>query len=208
MSNVEAVLFLFIQDVFLWSHAKASIGFAYIGLLMAFTQGFLVRRWIPSLGERKVHKIGMLFSMTGFLFIVIAAIFKSFVFFVFGVTVLSVGYSLSNTCLAGAVSLLTKSGHQGKVFGVQQSVLSFARILGPALGGALYQFYFQVPFVISLFFVGVALFFTWSLGFAFPGLGKSKKQNPNTSTSEVADTNPAPPSAVDPDFKFWKMIWP
>ncbi|MCZ0933474.1 MAG: MFS transporter, partial [Oligoflexia bacterium] len=67
--------------------------------------------------------------------------FFSVAFFILliGVTGFSIGYSLSNTSLNGALSLMTSEKKQGSIFGVNQSLSSMARIIGPATGGWFYQ---------------------------------------------------------------------
>jgi predicted MFS family arabinose efflux permease len=46
---------------------------------------------------------------------------------------------LVNPSLSGSVSLVSGPEVQGNNLGVSQSLSSLARILGPAIGGALYQ---------------------------------------------------------------------
>jgi multidrug resistance protein len=47
MANMEASLFLYMQDRFGWGVRQSSYGFAYVGICIAFTQGYLVRKYLP-----------------------------------------------------------------------------------------------------------------------------------------------------------------
>ncbi|NJM09791.1 MAG: TCR/Tet family MFS transporter [Bdellovibrionaceae bacterium] len=63
MAHIEASLFLYVQDHFAWSQTKASFGFAYIGVIMVFTQGYLIRKLLPKYGERRLLLLGFVFSV-------------------------------------------------------------------------------------------------------------------------------------------------
>ena len=170
LGSVEASLFLYVRDKLSWSHFPASLGFAYIGLMMIVTQGLLVRKVIPLWGEHRVALFGFLLAGLGFAGVGLT----SWLWFVaLSVTLLCVGYGLSSACLSGAVSLLTKKDQQGGVLGVHQSVFSLGRILGPAMGGWFYRDLSpSAPFYVS----GVLAFLALGLGFhlknRFPQKGK------------------------------------
>ena len=133
LTLVEAPLFLLMKDHFHFPQAQASLGFAYIGLVLALTQGGLARRWIPRWGESLVNRLGLLILALGFFALCSPELFV----FVGALAVMALGYALSYVCLTGAVSLLAKE--QGGTLGLHQSLSSLARILGPALGGFMYR---------------------------------------------------------------------
>ena len=179
LAQIEPVLILLVQDDFYWDKKTAYSSFIYIGLLMILSQGFLVRKWIPKWGESLVNRIGLLVMSIGLTAIAVSGFaaspslpFFSTAFFILfiGVTGFSIGYSLSNTSLNGALSLMTSEKKQGSIFGLNQSLSSMARIIGPATGGWFYQsFNHESPFI----FAGVL-----SLG-AFAIAVLSKKDFPN-----------------------------
>ena len=170
LAGVEASLFLYVRDKLSWSHFPASLGFAYIGLMMIVTQGFLVRKAIPKWGERKVALMGFLLAGLGFAGVGLT----SWLWFVaLSVTFLCVGYGLSSACLSGAVSLLTKKEQQGGVLGVHQSVFSLGRILGPAMGGWFYRDLSpSAPFYMSGVLALLALWVGFNLKSRFPQKGR------------------------------------
>lgn len=198
LAQIEPTLILLVQDDFQWTQTMAYWGFAYIGFLMAFSQGILVRRLIPRFGERKINKWGLVSAAIG-LGLMGASVFLSpymlllwtgvklslgLISLALAVTLFSVGYSLSNTSLSGALSLLGSSGEQGRIFGVNQSLSSVARIFGPALGGGLYSFSHSQPFFLSGLLALAGWFLAWRLGSAFPDTGKKAVAN---SAKEVED---------------------
>ena len=185
LAQIEPTLILLMQDDFQWTQTMAYWGFAYIGFLMAFSQGVLVRLLIPRFGERKVNKWGLFCTAIGLLCMGGAGFVKAWPFYlgawdmgagmallVLAVTLFSVGYSLSNTSLSGALSLLSSSEEQGRIFGVNQSLASAARIAGPVLGGWFYNFSHGKPFFVAGIMALGAWLLAWRLGTAFPNTGQ------------------------------------
>lgn len=136
LAHVEATLFLYVQDHFQWSLSQASFGFAYIGVIMVITQGYLIRKYLPKFGERKVLATGLLLSTLGF---ALSSWANHVSQLAIGVTLLGLGNGLANPSINGSISLVSGKDVQGNNLGVSQSLSSMARILGPPTGGALYQ---------------------------------------------------------------------
>ncbi|MNJ92798.1 Tetracycline resistance protein, class B [compost metagenome] len=155
MSGMEATLILFMGEKFNWDVKQVSFGFAYIGVIIVFTQGFLVRRLIPKWGERKVLRLGLLLFAVGLTGIAVAG---NLTLMAITMTLLSLGNGLANPSILGSISLLTKPTEQGATMGTTQSMASLGRILGPAIGGALYGgLALTAPFWVSGLMAFVAL---------------------------------------------------
>ena len=147
MAHMEASLFMLMQDRFMWSLRNASLGFAYIGVIIVFTQGFLVRRILTKFGERGTIMMGVMMGIFGF-----SGISLSYDIWMaaFSVTLMGIGNGLANPALIGSLSLLSDSNEQGHRMGVSQSLAALGRILGPASGGFIYQAFGQgFPFFVS-----------------------------------------------------------
>ncbi len=156
LTLVEAPLFLLMKDQFHWSQSMSSLGFAYIGFILALTQGVFVRSWVPIFGEKKINLWGLIVLASGLFGLCIPDLRGV----AFSVTLLALGFACSYTCLTGMISLLAKKTHQGGVLGIHQSVSSISRILGPALGGWIYgRWGSQVLFFFAgaVVVIGVAL---------------------------------------------------
>ncbi len=154
MAHMEAALFMLVQDRFGWSITTASLGFAYVGVIIALTQGGLIRKTIPRFGEARSF-IGGLFLMALGFFGVAGA--SSTVWLGVAVTVMAVGNGFANPALLASLSLLTRQDQQGGSLGVNQSVSALGRILGPASGGWLYRGAGpSVPFLVAAVLVGLA----------------------------------------------------
>lgn len=136
LAHVEATLFLYVQQKFAWSQAQASYGFAYIGVIMVLTQGYLIRKFMPRFGERKILIAGLALSAVGFGYSAIADTVGQLAL---GVTALGLGNGMATPSITGSVSLASPSDQQGNNLGVGQSLSALARILGPPTGGAIFQ---------------------------------------------------------------------
>jgi len=136
MAQMEAMLFPYVADVYGWGLKTASYGFAYVGVLMVITQGWLIRRWMPRFGEGPL----LIAGLTGFSLSLIAIPYSVSVAALGGaMTLLAVGNGLMRPPNLGLISLLTPSDEQGVAMGVTNSLASLGRIIGPALGGVLYE---------------------------------------------------------------------
>ena len=157
MAEMESMLFPFVADRFCWGLEKSSMGFAYIGILMVITQGYLVRRWMPRFGEARVLLSGLFFFALS-LFLIPVSI--SIWLLAGTMTILAIGNGLMRPPNLGLISLSTPAEEQGAVMGVTNSLASLGRIMGPAIGGLFYErlspnapFYFGGLLALLAFFL-------------------------------------------------------
>ncbi len=168
LSFVEIPLFLFVEKKFNWTMAEASYGFAYIGLMMVITQGYLIRKFLPRFGEKRLLPIGLILfaiGLGGCFFAETPWMMAPFV------TFLAIGYGLSNPAITGSISLLSSKSTQGENLGVAQSLSALSRILGPISGGWIFQkISISAPFLygsvaaLAAFFLSITIL--RKLGFA------------------------------------------
>jgi rhodanese-related sulfurtransferase len=155
MAHMESMLFLYVKDIFGWSLQLASFGFAYVGVMIAFTQGFLIRKLLPKYGEKKLMFTGYALMAIGITAMGLSthvwqlAVFNTF---------LALGVGIANPSNLGSISLLTPANEQGSISGVSQSTAAMGRILGPVSGGYLYhRFGPSSPFLVGGFIIFVGL---------------------------------------------------
>ena len=158
MALMEVMVFPFVQDRFNWGYKIASISFAYVGIIMVLTQGYFIRKWIPKFGEKKTLLFGLIAMMISFV-----GIGFSFTIPVLAVmmTILAVGNGCVRPPIVGLASVIADEEQQGYVLGVMASMGSVGRIVGPIIGGWLYQEISQgAPFFSSgiMALVGIGLY--------------------------------------------------
>ena len=149
-----------VADRFGWGIKEVSFGFAYIGIMSTINQGFVVRRMLPKIGEKKMLIIGL--SCLAVSLVGIAASTEIWMLAIV-MTILSFGYSFTNPSTLGSISLLSSATEQGAVLGTTQGLAALGRILGPAFGGLVYQDVSQsAPFLSAAVLAAIAFFIVLS----------------------------------------------
>jgi MFS family permease len=160
MSTMEATLVLLTGDRFHWGLREVSFGFAFIGLVIVLAQGFLVRRLLPKVGERRMLVAGLTMLGIG---IALIAFSPNVTVLAVAMVILALGNSFTNPSTMGSISLLSDSAEQGAVLGTTQGTASLGRIIGPAFGGLVYEkISLGAPFVSGglMAFLGLGIILT------------------------------------------------
>jgi MFS family permease len=117
-----------------FSPSQNSYMFLYIGLLMVFVQGFLLRKLIPMVKERPLVLVGLFFCVSAFC--AMSVVHTTLTFFA-GLILVALGSGFMNV-LMGLASLYADTLHRGEQLGTFRSVASLARSMGPLAGATLY----------------------------------------------------------------------
>jgi multidrug resistance protein len=185
MAQMEAMLFPYVADVFGWGLRTASYGFAYVGVLMVFTQGWLIRKVMPRLGESHTLKWGLGLCALGLCAIPLS---NSIPLLAVTMTVLALGSGLMRPPNLGLISLVTPPEEQGAVMGVTNSLASLGRIIGPVIGGYLYQTVSHgTPFFLAGVLGMMALCLVMLEDKKMPVAERSIQQSPSDSTNGGAN---------------------
>jgi MFS transporter, DHA1 family, tetracycline resistance protein len=154
MALMEVMVFPFVQDRFNWDYKLASISFAYVGIIMVVTQGYFIRKWIPRFGEKRTLLFGLIAMGLSFAGIGIS---YSIWLLAIAMTLLAVGNGCMRPPIVGLASVIADEEEQGYVLGVMNSMGAIGRIVGPIVGGWLYQEFSQgAPFYTSALLAGVS----------------------------------------------------
>ena len=108
----------------------------YLGLMAVIMQGFLIRRLTPIFGERKLSLIGLGLGISGLL---VTAVAPGPLWLYLAMTFLAGGSGLAVPSMNALISQRATAGEQGWVLGVAQSMSAFARVVGPLMAGALFD---------------------------------------------------------------------
>ena len=112
--------------------------FAYIGLVLTLSQGLLVRRLVPTVGEFRLSLVGTALMAIGLVGIGLSALEQSRPFLYAVIPVCVVGFSAVTPSLQSLLSRRSDASEQGGILGVGQAVSAVARILGPVVGLSLF----------------------------------------------------------------------
>lgn len=177
-SIFEAVFALFLQKQLDLNIIHVTYIFVFLGLLAAIVQGGLIGRLAKLFGERKLVIAGGVLLVFGYISTMFARnVLELIIFLVF----LALGAGVTSPSVSSLVSRLTKATEQGGMLGVNQSVSSLARIVGPVWGVyAFEKFGVPSPFITS----GIAAALVFILGVVVLKVARTREA---TNARTVAD---------------------
>ncbi|MFZ9000074.1 MAG: ferrochelatase [Bacteriovoracaceae bacterium] len=125
--------------------------FIFIGFIIAFVQGGVVRRKARTVGEKKMALIGLITIIPG-LFLI--GITQNSWFLYMGLFFLAIGAAMAIPCLTSLVSLYSPVEEQGKSIGIFRSLGALARVIGPLLASLMYWKYGSAsPYFLGAMFL-------------------------------------------------------
>ncbi len=141
-SSLTALLAYFVIDRFGGTATDAGAIFSAQGLMAFLVQSLLVGRLMRKFGERRLALAGAAVCVVGFVALVPATTLPTAVA---AAMVVGLGSSVLRPSLTSAVSLLTPLP-QGLTLGLQASLDSLGRVVGPTVSGWLYGLGLTLPF--------------------------------------------------------------
>ena len=153
-STLQPTLSLLASERFTLGARQAGYLFAMLGLVSAVYQGGIVRALVPRMGERRLFRYSAVPFAAGLLVIGLATDLR---LLLAGLVLLGIGYGGAVPAVLGLLSRAASPERQGGVLGVGQSVGSLARVLGPAMAGALFDIRLAFPYVAGAFLILLAL---------------------------------------------------
>lgn len=147
MMQVTAVL-LWDEFSFL-SEMEIGFVFMYIGVCSALVQGLLVGKIVKRFGERRMLAIGLVMLANGLFFMPFFQdnLFLPYELLSLGLIALANGFV--NPALMSMITKRSKPRELGQLTGAYQSFGSLGRVIGPAMGGALYGFEHHLPYIVG-----------------------------------------------------------
>ncbi len=127
----------FTQEKFKWSEREVGFSLTFIGVMIAFVQGFLTRILIPKLGTRRAIYTGFGFSILGSLLYC----FANESWMVYAIMVPFALGGLAGPAMQGIISGQVPANEQGELQGSLTSLNSVATIIGPLLMTSLFAVY-------------------------------------------------------------------
>ncbi len=134
-AGLEATFPLFIKEG--WGFGQREMGwmFMVMGAIVVPLQGGLLGKLINKLGERRIIVAGLLLNALGMVLLLYAFNFVTLTVYL---TITGIGNQLIRPTNTSWISKQTQIG-QGAAIGIMDAFLSLGRILGPLLGGWLYD---------------------------------------------------------------------
>lgn len=163
-SGMETTVTLFGRDRFNFTARDLGYFFGFMGIIVASIQGGGIGALTRRFGERRLVLAGAAFLAVGFA-LVPAVENPRMLYFV--AILIALGQGMSYPSLSSLTSRTSGPGDHGSMLGMQASIGSLARIIGPLLAGFIYDaFGNRGPFFSSAILSAMA--FVMALGLVRP----------------------------------------
>ena len=137
-ANFEGTVARFARDELHYRMDQMGFLFAYIGVVLVLTQGFIVRRLVVRIGEVWMTVIGLVLMLGGLATVGPSVSGPHVAVVLLAMALAVAGFAFVTPSLQALVSKRSSSLRQGEVLGVNQAAAAIARILGPLIGNILY----------------------------------------------------------------------
>ncbi|MFP6899394.1 MAG: MFS transporter, partial [Opitutales bacterium] len=143
-SGMEFTMTFLAVERFSYSPDQIAWLFVLIGCTLIFVQGFVVRRFAATVGEKKLAMSGIVVGAIAFIILSQAGVgstpetisaLSNAPLFNLGLILMSAGVALISPCLTAMTSLFSGDSQQGFHLGIFRSAGSLARAIGPLLAG-------------------------------------------------------------------------
>ncbi len=129
---LESMITLYLGERFGADEIDAALFFAWVGIVLVMTQGILLRRLIPALGEFRLVLVGLGFMILG---LGAVAIVPSYPWFFAIGPLVAVGNGLAFPTFTSLYSKACQAHQAGELLGQSQSMATTGRIVGPLWAG-------------------------------------------------------------------------
>lgn len=154
MANIYGTLSLLGYKVYSFTDQQNGYIFGIIGIVGAVVQGGVIKKLSLKFSERMIIMIGALFMMTGLALIPYE---RTFFEAALVVSLYSVGSGILQPVVVSMVSKYSPQEEQGAILGLNQSIGSFGRVLGPIWGGFSFDYFgYQFPFLTGAAFTFIS----------------------------------------------------
>ena len=133
--GLQGIWVLWTNAQFDWGVSQAGYSLAWVGVCMAFVQGYLVRIVVPRFGERKVVYGGYVISTVAFALLPFVSagwlIYPGILFHI-------IGWGCASPTLTALMSQNVPDNEQGLLQGTMSSVNTIAMIVGPIIATGIF----------------------------------------------------------------------
>jgi DHA1 family tetracycline resistance protein-like MFS transporter len=137
MHAVQSTWTFYNMEKFNWTPQLVGYSLTFIGVMIAFVQGGLIRAVIPKLGQERSVYIGLALYAVGFILFAFAT--QSWMMFAFMVPYALGG--IAGPSIQGIISTHVPPNEQGELQGALTSLMSATSIVGPVLMTSLFAYF-------------------------------------------------------------------
>ena len=137
-ASMESTFSLWSERTFNWGAEQNGFIFAFAGICGVLVQGFLISPLVKRFGEAFLCITGIIFISIGMLSVAISYLnYHAYI----SMSLIAFGLGFFLPTISTLIVNIVSEDRRGWVLGVNQSVSSLSRIIGPAIAGFLFEFY-------------------------------------------------------------------
>ena len=137
-ASMESTFSLWSESTFNWGSEQNGYIFAFAGICGVVVQGFLISPLVKRFGEAFLCITGIIFVSIGMLSVAISYLnYHAYI----SMSLIAFGLGFFLPTISTLIVNIVSEDRRGWVLGVNQSVSSLSRIIGPAIAGFLFEFY-------------------------------------------------------------------
>jgi DHA1 family tetracycline resistance protein-like MFS transporter len=160
---IDSTIVLYLNDLFKFDEAKVAWYFVFVGLIIALVQGGLIRPLMKRTSEWVLCWVGPVMVAVGYVVTMTTAWHPLQSVLILGGAIYATGRSVQQPTIQSLVSKASNPREQGVTFGLFQGTGTIARVIGPAIAGAIYTLHATGPFVAATAIVTIAAMWTLAL---------------------------------------------
>jgi MFS transporter, DHA1 family, tetracycline resistance protein len=162
---LESMVALFLSNEHTFSFHDWQVGlyYAFLGVIIATVQGGFIGRLTKKFGEWPLAIVGPVFVAVGMGMLAVVGFKPILLILIVGGAINAIGRSLQTPTLYALISQNSDPKEQGMVFGLNQGMLSIARVIGPIIAAAAYHIHVSGPFIVGGAIVLLAALWTLAL---------------------------------------------
>ena len=134
-AGMETTFALWAHDGFGWGPLQVGLIFFYVGILLSALQGGAIGKLAKAFGEANLVAAATAIIALGLFGLTLATALWGVLL---ASALLAIGMGMLSPSISSLISQQAGEGERGGVLGLSQSAQSLARIVGPAVAGALY----------------------------------------------------------------------
>ncbi len=142
----ESTLGLLAKRVYSFGVQQVGWLFTYLGFWIALTQGVIVRRLMPRVGEVRLARAGCVMLAAG---LVLLSLDLTVAYLAAVAPIVVLGFGMVVPSINALLSRRTDADRQGGMMGLAQSLQSLARIVGPLAGLSMFGVAWALPFRVG-----------------------------------------------------------
>ena len=172
---MNSVFILWVDKVVLagWSidrvQRATGVVFMFVGVVTVMTQGGIIGPVVRKLGEAKALLVGGFFRVAGN---AIMGFFPRLYPAAAGAAIAGMGGGIAQPCATALLTFHAPDVARGRIIGINQSAMSLGNIIGPLIGGFVYDRNPAWPPLVSM----AILFIMWLIAFGLTQPEKPKTQ--------------------------------